>query len=96
MSDSSTARRHQDALRRRPGFKVSDAIKDAGAFLRCSTDHHNVLILAAPVSLLDHTSWQVDDIDEIVRGAMRMLEADPARHVWGLGRPQAGRTSSGI
>jgi catechol 2,3-dioxygenase-like lactoylglutathione lyase family enzyme len=72
------------------GFKVSDAIKDVGAFLRCSTDHHNLLILSAPVSFLHHTSWQVDDIDEIGRGATRMLEADPARHVWGLGRHHAG------
>jgi catechol 2,3-dioxygenase-like lactoylglutathione lyase family enzyme len=72
------------------GFKVSDVIKDAGAFLRCSTDHHNVLILAAPVSFLHHTSWQVDDIDEVGRGATRMLETDPNRHVWGLGRHHAG------
>jgi Glyoxalase/Bleomycin resistance protein/Dioxygenase superfamily len=72
------------------GFKVSDAIKDTGAFLRCSTDHHNVLILAAPVSFLHHTSWQVDDIDEVGRGAKRMLDTEPNRHVWGLGRHHAG------
>jgi catechol 2,3-dioxygenase-like lactoylglutathione lyase family enzyme len=72
------------------GFKVSDLIKDVGAFLRCSTDHHNVLILRAPVSFLHHTSWQVDDIDEVGRGASAMLQADPARHVWGLGRHHAG------
>ena len=72
------------------GFKVSDLIKDAGAFLRCSTDHHNVLVLRAPVSFLHHTSWQVDDIDEVGRGAMAMLAADPERHVWGLGRHHAG------
>jgi len=72
------------------GFKISDLIKNAGAFIRCSTDHHNVLILRAPVSFLHHTSWQVDDIDEVGRGAAAMLEADPARHVWGLGRHHAG------
>jgi catechol 2,3-dioxygenase-like lactoylglutathione lyase family enzyme len=72
------------------GFKVSDRIKDVGAFLRCSTDHHNVLILRAPVSFLHHTSWQVDDIDEVGRGASAMLQADPSRHVWGLGRHHAG------
>ena len=44
------------------GFKVSDRIKGVGAFMRCSTDHHNVLVLAAPVSFLHHTSWQVDDV----------------------------------
>jgi catechol 2,3-dioxygenase-like lactoylglutathione lyase family enzyme len=72
------------------GFKTSDYIKDNGAFMRCSTDHHNVLALAAPVNFLHHTSWQVDDIDEVGRGAAAMLEGHPERHVWGLGRHHAG------
>jgi catechol 2,3-dioxygenase-like lactoylglutathione lyase family enzyme len=72
------------------GFKVSDRIKDVGAFLRCSTDHHNVLVLAAPVTFLHHTSWQVDDIDDVGRGAHAMLDGKPERHVWGMGRHYAG------
>jgi catechol 2,3-dioxygenase-like lactoylglutathione lyase family enzyme len=72
------------------GFKTSDHIKGRGSFLRCSTDHHNVLVLAAPVNFLHHTSWQVDDVDDVGRGAHAMLEADPHRHVWGLGRHHAG------
>jgi catechol 2,3-dioxygenase-like lactoylglutathione lyase family enzyme len=72
------------------GFKVSDYIGDKGAFMRCSVDHHNVLALAAPVNFLHHTSWQVDDIDDVGRGAAAMLAADPERHVWGLGRHHAG------
>jgi len=72
------------------GFKVSDRIKGVGAFMRCSTDHHNVLVLAAPVNFLHHTSWQVDDIDDVGRGAFAMLEGNPERHVWGLGRHYAG------
>jgi catechol 2,3-dioxygenase-like lactoylglutathione lyase family enzyme len=72
------------------GFKVSDVIKGEGAFLRCSTDHHNVLVLRAPVTFLHHTSWQVDDVDEVGRGAAAMLEGNPERHVWGLGRHHAG------
>ncbi len=72
------------------GFKLSDEIKGAGAFLRCSTDHHNLLVLAAPVTFLHHTSWQVDDIDDVGRGAFNMLEDHPERHVWGLGRHHAG------
>ncbi|HEX4226378.1 MAG TPA: VOC family protein, partial [Pseudonocardiaceae bacterium] len=59
------------------GFKISDIMKDAGAFLRCSTDHHNLLLLKAPVSFLHHTSWQVDDLDEVGRGASRMLADHP-------------------
>jgi len=72
------------------GFKISDHIKGAGTFMRCSTDHHNVLVQAAPVSFLHHTSWQVDDVDEIGRGATALLNKDPARHVWGLGRHHVG------
>ncbi len=72
------------------GFKVSDYISDKGAFLRCSDEHHNVLVLAAPVNFLHHTSWQVADVDEIGRGATHMLEDHPERHVWGLGRHHAG------
>lgn len=72
------------------GFKLSDRIAGAGAFMRCSTDHHNLLVLAAPVCFMHHTSWQVDDIDEVGRGASAMLEGNPERHVWGLGRHHAG------
>ncbi|MGW4375842.1 VOC family protein [Streptomyces albidoflavus] len=72
------------------GFKVSDYVADHGAFMRCSTDHHNVLAMQAPVPFLHHTSWQVDDIDEVGRGAQAMLEDHPERHVWGLGRHHAG------
>ena len=68
------------------GFKVSDQVRGAAAFLRCSTDHHNLLLQPSPVAFLHHTSWQVEDVDEVGRGAMRMLEGHPERHVWGLGR----------
>jgi len=72
------------------GFKVSDEVPGMAAFMRCSTDHHNVLVLAAPVSFVHHTAWEVDDIDDIGRGATAMLAKDPARHVWGLGRHHIG------
>lgn len=72
------------------GFKVSDFMGDRAAFLRCSVEHHNVLVMAAPVNFLHHTSWQVDDIDEVGRGAHAMLENNPERHIWGLGRHYAG------
>jgi len=68
------------------GLKVSDTVPGVAAFMRCSTDHHNVLVQQSPVAFLHHTSWQVNDVDEVGRGAAAMLEADPSRHVWGLGR----------
>jgi catechol 2,3-dioxygenase-like lactoylglutathione lyase family enzyme len=72
------------------GFKVSDTIAGLASFLRCSTDHHNLLVQAAPVPFLHHSSWQVDDVDEIGRAAGALLERDPTRHVWGLGRHHIG------
>jgi catechol 2,3-dioxygenase-like lactoylglutathione lyase family enzyme len=72
------------------GFKISDSIAGLASFLRCSTDHHNLLVQPAPIPLLHHTSWQMADVDEVGRAAQRMLAKDPARHVWGLGRHHVG------
>jgi hypothetical protein len=72
------------------GFKLSDQVPGLSTFLRCSTDHHNVLVLPAPVDFMHHTSWQVDDVDEVGRGATAMLEGHPERHIWGLGRHHIG------
>lgn len=72
------------------GFKISDYMGDKAAFLRCSTEHHNVLVMAAPVNFMHHTSWQVNDIDDVGRGAHAMLDGNPQRHIWGLGRHYAG------
>ena len=63
---------------------------DHAFFLRCSEDHHNLLLQAAPVQFLHHTSWQVEDVDEIGLGAQALLSKDPSRHVWGFGRHYVG------
>ena len=72
------------------GFKVSDSVKGIAHFMRCSTDHHNLLVQKAPVQFLHHTSWQVEDVDEIGLGAQALLSKDPTRHVWGFGRHHIG------
>jgi catechol 2,3-dioxygenase-like lactoylglutathione lyase family enzyme len=72
------------------GFKISDEVDGKARFLRCSTDHHNLLVQSAPADFLHHTSWEVDDVDQIGRGAAHLLEKDPERHVWGLGRHNIG------
>ena len=72
------------------GFKISDEVKGAAYFMRCSNDHHNLLVQKAPVQFLHHTSWQVEDVDEIGLGAQALLQKDPARHVWGFGRHYIG------
>ncbi|MEU8132294.1 VOC family protein [Streptodolium elevatio] len=72
------------------GFRTSDTVPGLAAFMRCSTDHHNVLVQQAPIAFLHHTAWEVDDVDEVGRGASAMLEGHPERHVWGLGRHHIG------
>jgi catechol 2,3-dioxygenase-like lactoylglutathione lyase family enzyme len=69
------------------GFAVSDEVPAIGAsFLRCSSDHHNLLVQGGPVAFLHHTAWEMDDVDAVGRAAAGMVAGDPARHVWGLGR----------
>jgi catechol 2,3-dioxygenase-like lactoylglutathione lyase family enzyme len=76
------------------GFKVSDVVKDIasgenkdlGLFMRCSTEHHNLVLQPGPVIFLGHSSWEVDDFDDIGRGARTLLKDHPERHLWGIGR----------
>jgi catechol 2,3-dioxygenase-like lactoylglutathione lyase family enzyme len=69
------------------GFRVSDEVPALGAsFMRCSTDHHNLLVQPGPVAFLHHTAWEMDDVDAVGRAAAAMVAADASRHVWGLGR----------
>jgi catechol 2,3-dioxygenase-like lactoylglutathione lyase family enzyme len=86
-TDAPTTRRFfTDGL----GFKVSDELRGLATFMRCSYDHHNVVVQPAPVAFLHHSSWEVDDVDEIGRGARAVLEGHPERHTWGLGRHSVG------
>ena len=65
--------------------------RDMAAFMRCSVRPPQRSGPARPrCTFLHHTSWQVDDIDEVGRGATAMLEGDPDRHIWGLGRHYVG------
>jgi catechol 2,3-dioxygenase-like lactoylglutathione lyase family enzyme len=68
------------------GFKVSDTSAGVIAFLRCSDEHHNIGMTQAPLHFFHHSSWMVNDVDEIGKGAKNLLAGDPSRSVWGLGR----------
>jgi catechol 2,3-dioxygenase-like lactoylglutathione lyase family enzyme len=73
------------------GFQISDEVPAIqAAFLRCSTDHHNLLVQAAPFSFVHHTAWEMDDVDAVGRAGAAMVGADATRHVWGLGRHAIG------
>jgi catechol 2,3-dioxygenase-like lactoylglutathione lyase family enzyme len=70
------------------GMRLSDYVI-GGPFMRFETDHHNVVLLPAPMTLLHHTAWKVRSVDEIGYGGSRMIENHPERHAWGLGRHAA-------
>lgn len=68
------------------GLKASDEFPGIISFLRCSTDHHNVAVVDAPVPMLQHYSWECDDIDHVGHAATGLIRTDPSRHAWGFGR----------
>jgi hypothetical protein len=72
------------------GCKVSDEIEGIIHFLRCSTDHHNVALVHSPVPILQHYSWECDDLDHVGHTATALYRNDPSRHSWGIGRHFAG------
>ena len=75
----------QDFYVGRLGFLVSDSLTGLGAFLRCSTDHHNLLLIGHERKGLNHVSFRLKDFDEIMAGK-EFLEKRGWRPVWGPGR----------
>lgn len=72
------------------GCKVSDEVDGIIHFLRCSTDHHNIGLVESPVPILQHYSWECDDLDHVGHSATALYRTDPGRHTWGIGRHFAG------
>ena len=69
------------------GFKVSDIVDGGiGTFLRCSTDHHNLLLMPAPVPCLNHYAVEMDDVDAIGLAGTRVMADRPDAPVYGPGR----------
>ena len=69
------------------GFKLSDPLEGGFArFFRCSTDHHNLLLMPAPVPCLNHYAVEMDDVDAIGRAGMRVVADGPEASVYGPGR----------
>ena len=69
------------------GFKLSDTIDGGiGTFLRCSTDHHNLLLMPAPVPCMNHYAVEMDDVDAIGLAGMGVVAERPDASVYGIGR----------
>lgn len=82
------------------GFRISDIVGGGlGCFLRCSPDHHNLLLAPAPIPCLNHYAVEMDDVDAIglagmqirdegLRGEGRSTAADVS--IAGIGRHVVG------
>jgi catechol 2,3-dioxygenase-like lactoylglutathione lyase family enzyme len=68
------------------GMRVTEHREGLMSFLRCDSDHHNIAVVNSSRYFLHHTSWQVDDVDEVIRGGQRLVAVDPIRNLWGPGR----------
>jgi catechol-2,3-dioxygenase len=70
-------------------FMISDTLRGSGAFLRCSVDHHNLFLLRYPSTGLNHISFGVQGIDEIM-GGYKVMSESGWEPTWGLGRHYIG------
>jgi catechol 2,3-dioxygenase-like lactoylglutathione lyase family enzyme len=78
---------YQDRL----GFQVSDWLGDFMCFLRCDNVHHSIAFMPGP-PCLNHVAYEMHDLDEMMRGAGRLLKAKiPLK--WGPGRHTAGNNT---
>jgi catechol 2,3-dioxygenase-like lactoylglutathione lyase family enzyme len=68
------------------GLLVSDGVGGIGWFLRCSTDHHNLLLMPSPVPCLNHYAVELDDVDAIGAAGTAVVGERPGCSVYGPGR----------
>lgn len=72
------------------GFAISDELPGIIAFTRCGEMHHNLALQQSAAPFMHHMAFEVDGVDEVVRGGSAMIERDPNHHLWGLGRHAIG------
>jgi catechol 2,3-dioxygenase-like lactoylglutathione lyase family enzyme len=72
------------------GFKVSDSFGDFAYFIRCSTDHHNMLLAPSAVPCMNHYAMEMDDVDAIGAAGTKILAELPQSSVAGIGRHVVG------
>jgi catechol 2,3-dioxygenase len=70
------------------GFRLSDE-SDLFFFLRCNSDHHAILLAKMTAPTLNHISFEMADLDSVMRGAGRLKDHGYPIE-WGPGRHGAG------
>ena len=59
-------------------------------FYRCNANHHSLAIADGEATTLNHVAFEVNSIDDMMRGAGRVMNDGRARVMWGPGRHSAG------
>jgi catechol 2,3-dioxygenase-like lactoylglutathione lyase family enzyme len=77
--------RQVDFYQRALGMKLSDRAQSIVAFMRCTSDHHNLAFLTSTGPGFHHGSFEVGSIDEIAMNAAAMQDRG-WKPGWGLGR----------
>lgn len=74
------------------GFRTSDLVFGGVAtFMRCSPDHHNLLVAPGPVPYLNHYAIEQDDFDTVMKAATTYLGSHGEdNQIAGPGRHQIG------
>ncbi|WP_027487309.1 VOC family protein [Allorhizobium undicola] len=73
-----------DFYRNSLGFRLTDRSRMM-AFLCCNQDHHSVVLAEAPVNGLNHIAFQMPDLESVMRGSGRVVDAGYPIG-WGVGR----------
>ena len=74
------------------GYRISDTVfGGVGTFMRCSPDHHNLLVAPGPVPYLNHYAIEQDDFDTVMKAATTYLvDNGQDKQIAGPGRHQIG------
>lgn len=73
------------------GFQLSDWL--AGGYMsfwRCNATHHSFAVASSPFASVNHVAFELGSIDDMMRGAGRVMKDKRATAMWGPGRHSAG------
>lgn len=73
------------------GFQLSDWLSGGYmSFWRCNATHHSFAVASSPFASVNHVAFELGSIDDMMRGAGRVIEDHRATAMWGPGRHSAG------
>lgn len=75
----------EDFLVRLLGFRLSDRMGDTMSWLRCSSDHHGIGLVAGEVDELHHYAWGLESLFTVEATGDLLRERQRA-FLWGPGR----------